>query len=91
MVVYLDDLVVYGKSLEDHLSYLNKVLFTLRKHQLYIKMEKCEFAQKSIKFLGHLISKGEVWMDRKNVQAVLDWLAQTKVLELCTFLKLVNF
>lgn len=42
LVVYLDDIVVYSESLEDHLSHLRKVLTRLREHKLYVKMEKCE-------------------------------------------------
>ena len=45
VVVYLDDIVIYSESLEDHLEHLRKVLFKLREHQLFIKKEKCEFAQ----------------------------------------------
>ena len=44
-VVYLDDIVVYSESLEDHFKHLKKVLSKLREHQLYVKKEKCEFAQ----------------------------------------------
>ena len=45
VVVYLDDIVIYSESLEDHLEHLRKVLSKLREHQLYIKKKKCEFAQ----------------------------------------------
>ena len=45
VVVYLDDIVIYSESLEDHLKHLKKVLPRLSEHQLYVKKEKCEFAQ----------------------------------------------
>ena len=45
VMVYLDDIVVYSESLDDHLEYLRNVLSKLREHQLYVKKEKCEFAQ----------------------------------------------
>ena len=45
IVVYLDDIVVYSESLEDHLKHLRKVLSKLREHQLNVKKEKCEFVQ----------------------------------------------
>jgi len=91
VVVYLDDVVVYSESLEDHLCHLRMVLSRLREHQLYIKLEKCEFAQRSMLFLGHQISKGEVRMDRRKVEAILDWPAPTKVSELRSFLGLANY
>ena len=55
-VVYLDDIVIYSRTLEEHVN-LSLVLSQLRKFTLYVKMEKCEFAQQEIKFLGHLVSK----------------------------------
>ena len=63
----------------------------LREHQLYVKKEKCEFAQRKIKFMGHIISKGIVKMDEKKVQAIFDWPAPNKVPELRSFLGLANY
>lgn len=82
VVVYLDDIVVYSNNLDDHLIHLRKVLSRLREHQLYVKMEKCEFAQEEIIFLGHWVSKGQVRMDDRKIRAILDWPAPTKVTEL---------
>ena len=70
-VVYLDDIVIYSESLEDHLEHLRKVLSKLREHQLFVKKEKCEFAQQEILFLGHKVSKGMVMMDERKVQLSL--------------------
>lgn len=67
------------------------VLSRLRVHQLYLKLEKCQFAQEVIKFLGHVISRGEVRMDRAKMAAILDWLAPVKVTELRSFLSLANY
>ncbi|TMW81780.1 hypothetical protein EJD97_007902 [Solanum chilense] len=63
VIVYLDDIVNYSRTLEEHVNHLSLVLPPLRKYTLYVKMEKCEFAQQEIKFLGHLISKSQVRMD----------------------------
>ena len=67
VVVYLDDIVIYSDSLKDHLEHLRKVLSKLREHQLYVKKEKCEFAQQEILLLGHNVSKGLVMMDEGKV------------------------
>lgn len=91
VVVYLDDIVVYSKTLDDHLIHLRRVLSRLREHQLYVKMEKCEFAQEEIMFLGHWVSKGQVRMDDRKIRAILDWPAPTKVTELRSFLGLANY
>ena len=91
VVVYLDDIVIYSDSLKDHLEHLRKVLSKLREHQLYVKKEKCEFAQQEILFLGHKVSKGLVMMDERKVQAILNWPPPSKVAELRSFLWLANY
>ena len=88
VMVYLDDIVIYSESLEDHLEHLRNVLSRLREHQLYIKNEKFEFAQQEIMFLGHKVSKGLVKMDERKVHAILDWPLPSKVTELWSFLGL---
>ena len=91
MVVYLDDIVIYSPTLEDYLVHLKKVFDRLRRNQLYVKKEKCEFVQTEIKFLGHLISKSQIQMDGAKVVAVQDWLASTNVTELRYFLGLAKY
>ena len=60
MVVYLDDIIIYNQNVQDHLVYLGKVFHRLRENLLYVKKEKCEFAQTEIKFLRHLVSKKQI-------------------------------
>ena len=70
MVVYLDDIVVYSSSLENHLEHLKLVFKRLRQNQLYVKQEKCSFAQESIKFLRHIIEHDDIRMDMDKVRAI---------------------
>ena len=77
--------------MKEHVNHLSLVLSQLRKYTLYFKMEKCEFAQKEIKFLGHLVSKNQVQMDPKKVQAIVDWQAPRHVKDLRSFLGLANY
>ena len=72
VVVYLDDIVVYSESWEDHLVHLQAVFGKLRENKLYAKKEKCEFCREEITFLSHIISQGNIKMDGKKVQAVVD-------------------
>ena len=60
VVVYLDDIVVYSPTLEEHKVHLRLVFDKLRQNQLYVKKEKCAFAQRSINFLGHVIGHGKI-------------------------------
>ena len=78
--------MIYSSSLEDHVVHLEKVFDRLRQNRLYVKKEKCEFAQTEIKFLGHLISKSHIWMDGAKMVAIRDWPSPTKVIELRSFL-----
>ena len=91
VVVYLDDIMIYGPTLEDHLIHLEKVFDRLRQNQLYVKKEKCEFAQTDIKFLGHLISKSQIQMDGAKLTTIRDWPASTKVTKLRLFPSLANY
>ena len=91
LVVYLDDIVVYSQTLNEHEMHLRKVFQRLREHKLYVKPENCEFSRDQITFLGHKISEGQIRMDERKVQAVIDWPAPTKVTELRSFLGLENY
>ncbi|RVW58098.1 Retrovirus-related Pol polyprotein from transposon 17.6 [Vitis vinifera] len=91
VVVYLDDIVVYSKTLTEHEKHLRLVFQRLRENRLYVKPEKCEFAQEEITFLGHKISVGLIRKDKGKVQAIMKWSVPTKVTELRSFLGLANY
>ncbi|XP_054818995.1 uncharacterized protein LOC129318287 [Prosopis cineraria] len=91
VVVYLDDIVVYSNTLEEHVEHLQIVFKTLRENELYVKKEKCSFAMEEVSFLGHVISHGCLKMDEKKVQAIKEWEPPTSVAELRSFLVLVNY
>uniref|UniRef100_A0A803P659 Reverse transcriptase domain-containing protein n=1 Tax=Cannabis sativa TaxID=3483 RepID=A0A803P659_CANSA len=91
VVVYLDNIVIYNNSLEEHLQHLRKVLTKLREEQLYIKKGKCEFCRKEVKFLGHWVGQGKLKMDEGKIKAIMDWPIPTKVAELRSFLGLANY
>ena len=91
VVVYLDDIVVYSKTLTEHERHLRLVFQRLRENRLYVKLEKCEFAQEEITFLGHKISASLIRMDKGKVQAIMEWTVPTKVTKLRSFLSLANY
>ncbi|XP_070045982.1 uncharacterized mitochondrial protein AtMg00860-like [Nicotiana tomentosiformis] len=73
------------------MEHLRKVFQVLRENELYIKREKCEFAQLKVHFLGHVISNDEMHMDEAKVRAIQEWEAPIKVTELRSFLGFVNY
>ncbi|KAJ4728107.1 Retrotransposon protein, putative, Ty3-gypsy subclass [Melia azedarach] len=91
VVVYLDDIVVYSESLKEHVEHLRRVFQVLRENELYVKREKCSFAQEEVMFLGHKISGGRIYMDTAKVRAIQEWKPPTSVTELRSFLGLVNY
>ncbi|KAL5554916.1 hypothetical protein UlMin_037152 [Ulmus minor] len=74
----------------EHKKHLEMVFQKLRENQLYVKREKCAFAQTRINFLGHIIEHGQIRMDMKKVRAIQEWKTPTNVKELCSFLGLAN-
>ncbi|RVW60175.1 Transposon Tf2-2 polyprotein [Vitis vinifera] len=79
VVVYLDDIVVYSKTLTEHEKHLRLVFQILRKNRLYVKPEKCEFAQEEITFLGHKISVSLIRMDKGKKDNQWDWSMQCQM------------
>ncbi|KAJ4978086.1 hypothetical protein NE237_008866 [Protea cynaroides] len=91
VVIYLDDIVIYSHTLEEHVEHLKIVFKVLKHNQLYVKKEKCAFAQEEIMFLGHKVGGGTLAMDDSKVRAIKEWGVPTKVTELRSFLGLVNY
>ena len=77
VVVYLDNIVVYSKTLTEHEKHLRLVFQRLRENRFYVKLEKCEFAQEEITFLGHKINAGLIRMDKGKMQAIMEWSVPT--------------
>jgi hypothetical protein len=71
VVVFIDDILIYSKSEEEHQEYLCLVLQKLRDHRLYVKLSKCEFWLKQVALLGHIILNGGISVDPSKVQDIL--------------------
>jgi hypothetical protein len=91
MVVYIDDILIYSSSLEEHAEHLRKVFQRLRENKLYAKLEKCEFGVTKVDFLGHRITQEGLKMDDHKVKAILDWEQPKSVLALRSFLGLAFY
>ncbi|KAL7603445.1 hypothetical protein Lser_V15G19240 [Lactuca serriola] len=78
-------------SLEEHVSHATQVFRVLRGNQLYVKVEKCSFAQQEVEFLGHKVKDGGLMTDEGKFKSIRDWEEPTKVTKLRSFLGLVNY
>src|SRR6266540_3132701 len=71
-LVYLDDIIIYSKTWKGHLNYLRLVFEALRGAGLMVKVKKCEFAKKELKFLGHIISREGIRTDSEKIEKMVN-------------------
>jgi hypothetical protein len=91
VVIYIDDILIYSSSMEEHAEHLRKVFQRLRENKLYAKLEKCEFGVTEVDFLGHRITQDGLVMDDHKVKAILDWEPPKSVPALRSFLGLASY
>ena len=91
VIVFIDDILVYSGSSEDHSEHLRIVLQTLRERQLYAKLSKCQFWLDRVAFLGHVISAEGVSVDPQKIEAVVNWKPPKNVSEVRSFLGLAGY
>lgn len=91
VLVFIDDILIYSRTLEDHIRLLRAVFSVLTEQKLKVKRSKCVFAQSSLTYLGHVISAQGVSTDARNIQSVLNWPVPSNVKEIRGFLGLAGY
>jgi hypothetical protein len=91
VAVYMDDILIYTRTLVEHRKTVREVLQRLQDHDLYLKPEKCEFEKQEVEYLGMIICPGEVCMDPGKVSAVRDWPTPTTLRDVRAFIGFSNF
>ena len=91
VIVFIDDILIYSGSGEEHAEHLRIILQTLREHRLHAKLSKCQFWLDSVAFLGHIVSVEGVSVDPQKVEAILNWKPPTSVTEIRSFLGLAGY
>jgi hypothetical protein len=91
VLVFMDDILIYNKTLEEHISHLRQVFSILKEHQLFVKFKKCAFAQRQIAYLGHIISDKGVATDPTKTTAMLNWPTPQNFTNLRGFLGLTGY
>ncbi len=90
-VGYLDDILVYSDSLEDHQNHIQEVLQCLCKAGLYANLKKCKFHMDTVEYLGFILSPKGLQMDPTKVSTIQDWPEPWKVRDVQAFLGFANF
>ena len=91
VIVFIDDILVYSKNVDEHVVHLRIVLQTLRDRELYAKFSKCEFWLNEMIFLGHVISGAGIFVDPKKIEAIVGWEQPKNVSEVRSFLGLAGY
>ena len=91
VVIFIDDILIYLKTKEEHEEHFRMVLEILRDKKLYDKLSKCEFWMEEVKFLGHVVLRGGISVDPSKVEAVINWERPTTVTEVRSFLGLASY
>ena len=91
VVVFIDNILIYSKSEEEHEDHFRIILQALKEHQLYAKFNKCEFWLTKVRFLGHVVSTSGVSVDPEKVEAVMSWEIPKSFFERHSFLELAGY
>ncbi|GJP45013.1 hypothetical protein CLOM_g4399 [Closterium sp. NIES-68] len=91
VIIYLDDILIYSRSREQHLQDLDAVFTLLHKNRLITKGSKCDFLKQELEFLGHVVSTKGVKIDRKKIKTIQEWKPPSNIKELQSFLGFINY
>lgn len=91
LLLYLDDIIIFSSTFKDHLQRLEMVLSRLQERNLKLKFKKCQFFQKEVRYLGHIVSSNGVATDPEKICVVKQWKRPTTVSELQSFLGFASY
>ena len=91
MDVYLDDIIIYSDTVEEHLEHIHKVFEILHHEKLFLSTEKMQFFTSRLKILGHIINEQGIMMDPHKVTTILNWKMPTNKDLLANFIRAVRF
>ncbi|WZZ36163.1 hypothetical protein YC2023_019564 [Brassica napus] len=91
VIIFIDEILVYSRSKEEHSEHLRLVMERLRNQKLFAKFSKCSFWKREIRFLGHIVSEEGVAADPEKIQAIPEWPRPTTVTEVRSFLGLAGY
>ncbi|GJZ16178.1 putative reverse transcriptase domain-containing protein [Tanacetum coccineum] len=91
VIVFIDDILIYSKTKEEHEMHLGLILDLLKKEKLYAKFLKYEFWLQEVQFLGHVVNSDAIHVDPSKIEAIKNWEAPKSPTEVCSFLGLEGY
>ncbi|GJU43942.1 putative reverse transcriptase domain-containing protein [Tanacetum coccineum] len=91
VIVFIDDILIYSKSKQEHEEHLKLILELLKKEELYAKFSKCEFWIPKVQFLGHVIDSQGIHVDPAKIESIKDWASPKTPTEIRQFLGLAGY
>ena len=91
VLVYLDDILIYSDTLEEHRRHIREVLLRLRNNKLYARGDKCSFHKDTVEYLGSILSPNGLSKDPSKVTTILEWPEPCEIKDTQSFLGLANF
>jgi hypothetical protein len=91
VVIYFNNILIYSKSLNEHIEHLRAVCFALRETRLFANLEKCTFCTDRVTFLGYVVTPQGIEVDEARIEAIKSWPIPTTPTQLQSFLGLVEF
>ena len=86
VIVYLDDILIFGGTWEEHVKHVKHVVDVLIREKLYLNMSKCEFGKTSLVYLGYIVGGGELGYDPSKEDAIVNCPKQNNVKDVCSIL-----
>ncbi|GJX50120.1 putative reverse transcriptase domain-containing protein [Tanacetum coccineum] len=90
VIVFIDDILIYSKTKEDHEDHLKLVLDLLKKESLFAKFSKCDFWLQEVHFLGHVVNSNGIQVDLSKIEAMKNWKAPKTPTKIWSFLELAG-
>jgi hypothetical protein len=91
VIVYLDNIILFSETWDEHLRHVKKELDTLKREKLYVKMSKCEFGKTAVVYLGHIVGGGQLKIYPSKIEVIVKWPKPKSVTEVRSFLGAVQY